>query len=62
MTPKLVKSKKNLDHDHGNKYITTQEINRLTAENLAARLKQENLARKDDTADLANRKKALMIN
>ena len=33
------------------KYITTPESNRLTAENLTLRLKQANLANKDDTAD-----------
>ena len=36
--------KKILDHDHSNKYITTQEFNKLTAENFKARLKQANLA------------------
>ena len=30
------------------KYITTQEFNNLTAENLAARLKQANLVTKDN--------------
>ena len=30
-------------HDHG-KYITTQEFNKLTVDNFAARLKQANLA------------------
>ena len=36
--------KKILDHDHNNKYITTQEFNRLTAENFAARLKKSKLS------------------
>ena len=36
--------KKITDHDHSNKYITTLEFNRLTAENFAARLKEANLA------------------
>ena len=35
------------DHDH-DKYITTQEFNKLTSENFTARLKQANLARKSD--------------
>ena len=38
--------KKNTDHDHINKYVTTQEFNRLTAENFATRLAKVNLARK----------------
>ena len=33
--------------DH-NKYITTLEVNKLTAENFAARLKQANLGSKTD--------------
>ena len=40
--------KKILDHDH-DKYITTQEFNKLTADNFAARLVQANLATKADT-------------
>ena len=28
------------DHYHSNKYVTTEEFNKLTAENFAARLKQ----------------------
>ena len=39
--------KKITDHDHG-KYITTPEFNKLTAENFAARLKQTNLASKNN--------------
>ena len=38
------------DHDH-DKYITTQEFNKLTADNFAARLKQEDLTSKNDIAD-----------
>ena len=34
-------------HDHA-KYITTQEFNKLTAENVTSRLKQANLVRKTD--------------
>ena len=41
---------KMLDHVH-DKYITTQEFNKLTVENFAARLKQANLASKNDIAD-----------
>ena len=37
--------KKITDHD---RYITTQEFNKLTAKNFAARLKQANLASKND--------------
>ena len=36
---------KNLNHD---KYITTPEFNKLTAENFTARLKQANLVNKND--------------
>ena len=43
--------KKNTDHDHSNTYITTKEFNKLTAENLPARLKQANLATKVDIND-----------
>ena len=39
--------KKITDHTH-DKYITTPEFNKLTAENFAARLKQENLVTKTD--------------
>ena len=44
--------KKILDHDHNNKYIATQEFNKLTAETFTARLKQANLATKTDIDDL----------
>ena len=46
--------------DHG-KYITTQEVNKLTAKNFAARLKEENIATKADIDDFVE-KKMLMIN
>ena len=36
------------DHDHSNKYITTPEFDKLTADYFAARLKQANLASKHD--------------
>ena len=48
---KISEIEKKLNDDHGNKYITTQEFNRLTAENFAARLKQANLATKAEIAD-----------
>ena len=51
--------KKIPDHDHG-KYIATQEFNKLTAENLAARLAQAKLAGKVDITYFV--KKVLMIN
>ena len=48
ITQKLVKLKKNsTDHDH-DKYITTQEVKKLTSENFTARLKQANLASTND--------------
>ena len=50
--------KKILDDDHG-EYITTQEFNKSTADNFAARLKQANLASKNDIADFV--KKNLII-
>ena len=42
------------DHDHG-KYITTPEINKLTAENFATRLAQANLASKSDIANFVKK-------
>ena len=52
MTQKLVKlKKKNTNRDHSNKYITTQQSNKRTAEKFVARLKQANLATKDDIGD-----------
>ena len=47
------------NHDHSNKYITTQEFNKLTAQYFAARLAQENLASKNDIANFI--KTILMI-
>ena len=53
ITQKLMKLKKNIaDHDHGNKYITTQEFNKLTAEHFASRLAPENFPGKNDIAAL----------
>ena len=42
--------KKITDHNH-DKYITTQEFNKLTAENFAARLALANLVTKTDFDD-----------
>ena len=47
--------KKMTDHDHSNKYITTQKFNKLTSENFTARLKQENLTSKNDIADFVKK-------
>ena len=43
------------DHDHSKKYITTPEFNNLTAGDVAARLKQANLASERDSANFVNR-------
>ena len=40
--------------DHS-KYITTSEFNKLTAENITARLKQANLATKGDISDFVKK-------
>ena len=53
--------KANSEHCFSNKYITTQEFNKLTAEKFSARLKQANLAIKADIDDFVE-KKILMIN
>ena len=45
-----IENKITTDYDH-DQYITTQEFNRLTSENFTARLKQENLASKNDIAN-----------
>ena len=42
-----MKLKKMTDHSH-DKYITTPEFNKLTAENVAAKLAQANLITKTD--------------
>ena len=46
--------KKPFDHDHDT-YITTPEFNKLTAENVAARLAQENLASENDVANFVKK-------
>ena len=43
----------NDDHD---KYITTPDLNKLTAENFDARLKQENLASKRDITNFTKKR------
>ena len=52
---KLEKKTKNTDHDHSNKYITTQEFNKITSQNFAARLPQANLASKSDIANFVKK-------
>ena len=47
-----IKNKIN-DHDHG-KYITIQEFISLKSQHIAARLKQANLANKNDISDFIN--------
>ena len=42
------------DHDHSNKYITTPEFNKLTSKYFDAKLKQTNLASKNDIANFVN--------
>ena len=42
-----IENKIDTDHDH-DKYITAQEFNELTSENVTARLKQVDLASKSD--------------
>ena len=42
------------DHDH-DKYISTQEFNKLTAENFTARVAQANLVSMNDIANLVKR-------
>ena len=55
-----IEKKKDTDHDHGI-YITTQKLNKLTADNFAARLKQANLASKNDIVNFV-KKEFLMKN
>ena len=49
-----LKKKKITDHFH-HKYITTPEFNTLTAENLAAKLAQANLAIENDVDNFVNK-------
>ena len=46
--------KKIYDHNH-DKYITTPELNKLTAESFVTRLAQANLASKSDIANSVNK-------
>ena len=46
--PKVNEIEKEITHHKHNKYITTPEFNKLTAEYFAARLAQENLVTKKD--------------
>ena len=48
ITQKLLKLKKILDHDHKNKYITTQEFNRFTAENLETKADIDDFVKEKD--------------
>ena len=47
--------KKVTDHDHSNKYTTTQEFNKITAESFASRLAKANLVSKNDIAALVKK-------
>ena len=49
-----IENKTATDHDH-DKYITTQKINKLISENFTAKLKQANLASKNDIVNFVNR-------
>ena len=49
-----IENKITADHDY-DKYITTQEFNKLTSENFTARLKQANLASKSDIANFVKK-------
>ena len=51
ITQKLVKLKKKITNSNHNKYITTPEFNKLTAETFAAKLRQENSVTKTDFHD-----------
>ena len=46
-----IENKITINHDH-DKYITTQEFNKLTSEHFTARLAQPNLANKSDSDNL----------
>ena len=49
-----IKNKITINHNH-DKYITTQEFNKLRAENFTARLAQVNLASKSDIANFVKK-------
>ena len=56
-----MKWKQNSDHDHSNKYIMTQQFNKLMSENFASRLTQANLASNNGMASFV-KIQILMIN
>ena len=49
-----IENKTAADHDH-DKYITTQKFNKLSSENFTARLKQANLANRNDIANFVKK-------
>ena len=49
-----MKLKKSTDHNH-DKNIATSEFNKLTSENFAVRLKEVNLASRNDIANFVNK-------
>ena len=53
-----IEKKKKVDHDH-DKYLTTPEFNKLTAENFAPRLAQANLSK---YCCFSKKRQILMIN
>ena len=50
----ILENKITTDHDQ-DQYITTQEFNKLTSEKFSARLKQANLASKNDIANFVKK-------
>ena len=63
MTQKLLKLKKKLTDRKHNKYITTPEFNKVTAENFAARLTKANLITKTDfNSKLSNLNRKIVSN
>ena len=52
---KLVNLKKNTNSDHINKYITTQEFNKLMSQHFSARLAQANRASKNYIANFVKK-------
>ena len=51
-----IENKITTDHDH-DKYITTQEFDKVTSENFTARLAKANFASKDDIAYFVKKNK-----
>ena len=54
ITQQLKKLKNVTDLDYSNKYITTEEFNKLTSQNFATRLAQANLGSKNGIAAFKN--------